>query len=226
VEVQLVPGIDPAIALIDLRRARSGQLIVVASVSKTLVERWTLGSVSERTAEHAPCPTLVVRAAAPLVEWTEGRRRLKVFLAVDFSPGSVAAIRCLQELQKIGPCDIVAGHVCHPPAMPGRAAASGHPAADLAADQREALHRDLAQQIRAQIGPHDLRLRVQPSWGKPDAPLVAMAIAEQADLVVVGTHQWHGLSRVWHPSTSRGILRHAPMNVVCVPADSIPLSAP
>ena len=45
-----------------------------------------------------------------------------------------------------------------------------------------------------------------------------MAHEEQADLIVVGSHQRHGLSRLAHPSVSRAVLHHAPMNVACVPA--------
>jgi nucleotide-binding universal stress UspA family protein len=48
--------------------------------------------------------------------------------------------------------------------------------------------------------------------------LVEMAREEQVDLVVVGTHQRHGLGRVGRPSFSRGLLRDAPMNVACIPA--------
>jgi nucleotide-binding universal stress UspA family protein len=45
-----------------------------------------------------------------------------------------------------------------------------------------------------------------------------MAAKAKADLFVVGTHQWHGLERVWHPSVSRSILRHARITVACLPA--------
>jgi hypothetical protein len=60
-----------------------------------------------------------------------------------------------------------------------------------------------------------------------DAQLVGLAIEEQADLIVVGTHQWHGLSRLRHGSVSRGILRHAPMSVACVPTlGAAPIAGP
>jgi nucleotide-binding universal stress UspA family protein len=56
-----------------------------------------------------------------------------------------------------------------------------------------------------------------------DAQLIGLATKAQADLIVVGTHQWHGLSRLQHGSVSRGILHHAPMSVACVPT---PAAAP
>jgi nucleotide-binding universal stress UspA family protein len=50
-----------------------------------------------------------------------------------------------------------------------------------------------------------------------DAHLVGLATETGADLLVVGTHRRAGLDRWTRGSVSRGILRHAPMNVACVP---------
>jgi nucleotide-binding universal stress UspA family protein len=58
---------------------------------------------------------------------------------------------------------------------------------------------------------------VAPNWGRADAALIEMSRQEQADLIVTGTHQHHGLERLASPSVSRGLLHHAPMSVACVP---------
>jgi len=72
-----------------------------------------------------------------------------------------------------------------------------------------------------------VRVCVRGNWGRADYPLVEMAIEAQADLVVVGTHQWHGLSWLRHGSISRGILHHAPMSVACVPTPpAAPMAGP
>ena len=72
--------------------------------------------------------------------------------------------------------------------------------------------------LKALLGDTSAIVRVTPSWGAPDYNLIQMAHEEQADLIVVGSHQRHGLSRLAHPSVSRAVLHHAPMNVACVPA--------
>jgi nucleotide-binding universal stress UspA family protein len=59
-----------------------------------------------------------------------------------------------------------------------------------------------------------------------DVHLVDLARAAQADLLVVGTHQRHGLERWTKGSVSRGVLRHAPMSVACVPTSAVPAPAP
>ena len=80
------------------------------------------------------------------------------------------------------------------------------------------LERELTERVGALLGEGVARIRVEPSIGRIDSRLVEMAREEQADLVVAGTHQRHGLGRVAHPSISRGLLRYAPMSVVCIPA--------
>jgi nucleotide-binding universal stress UspA family protein len=44
-----------------------------------------------------------------------------------------------------------------------------------------------------------------------------MARQEGADLIVVGSHQYHGFERFWNLSVSSGVLRDAPMSVAVVP---------
>jgi len=68
------------------------------------------------------------------------------------------------------------------------------------------------------LGDEDARILIRPSWGRPDAPLVDMAAETKAEVIVLGTHQRHGLPRLWHSSVSRGILHHSTGNVICVPS--------
>ena len=68
------------------------------------------------------------------------------------------------------------------------------------------------------------RVLVRPGLGRLDVHLAELARAEQADLLVVGSHQRGGLSRLWHGSVSRGALVNAGMSVACVP--SAPGSGP
>ena len=67
------------------------------------------------------------------------------------------------------------------------------------------------------LGAKRVRVRIEKGWGRSDAHLIQVAREEHADLIVIGTHQRHGLARLGHLSVSRGVLHYAPMNVVCVP---------
>lgn len=223
VETKVLTGQLAEKTIKELGEERAASLVVVSSVSKTAFNRWTLGSVSEFLAQADPMPTLIVRDAAPFEAWARGQRALKVFVGTDLTANSEAALRWVAELRQIGPIDVLAGYVDWPPQEATRLGLSGELklGGDLPRMQR-IIERDLRENVTRILGEDHVRVRAIGSWGRPDMPLVEMAIEAQADLVVVGTHQWSGLSRLRHGSVSRGILRHAPMSVVCVPTPAIP----
>ena len=191
-------------------------LVVVSSVSKTTFDRWTLGSTSEHIAQHAPVPTLVVRTPDRLLNWAHQERRLNVVVAVDFTVSSDAALEFVKQLQKVGPCGVTVAHINWPPDeirwSPGsRLRLSANP---------PRVRRRLLGELRRKVNEHlpgTVEVHLEPNWGRPDAALVYFAGRSDADLIVVGTHQRPPLERVRHGSTSRGVLRHAMMNVACVP---------
>lgn len=214
-------------AILDFVEAHPPALLVISAVSKTAFDRWTLGSVSERLAEAAPVPTLVVRAAEPFEAWLRGERALRVFAAVDFSASSDAALRWVAAWCGLGPCEVTVGHVAWPPEERQRLGVHG-PTSLTEHDPavQRVLERDLREKVMAVLGEAPVAVKVRASWGRVDIPLVDLARAAQADLFVVGTHQRHGLKRWTQGSVSRGVLRHAPMSVACVPAAAAPEAAP
>lgn len=211
---------EPDEVLAQVAKQHAARLLVVSSLGRRAPARWLLGSVAERTAESAPVPTLVVRDAAPFEAWARGERALKVFVGADFTSSSDAALRWVAELRQFGPCEVVAGYADWPPE--GAARLGGN----LSPGQR-VLERDLQDKVTHLLGEDHVQVRVVGNRGHAAMPLVELAIKTQADLVVVGTHQWRGLSRLWHDSVSRGILHHAPMSVACVPTPAAsPMNGP
>jgi len=204
--------------LVDLALDAPTRLLVVSSLGRRAAERWLLGSVSERTAERATVPTLVVRDAAPFEAWTRGERPLKVFVAFNFTVTSEAALRWVEELQAIGPCDLVVAYVDWPPEERTRLGGTGPlPLVGNPPEVQAELERDLKARVVQLLGTIDFRTRVEANWGRPDVRLANMAQEEGADLIVVGSQQYHGFERLWHTSVSRGILHSAAMSVVVVP---------
>lgn len=194
------------------------QLLVVSSLGRRAPERWLLGSVSERTAERATVPTLVVRDAAPFEAWTHSQRPLKVFVAFNFTTTSTAALRWVKELQGMGPCDLVIGYVDWPPEQRNRLGGTGPlPLVGNAPEVQDVLERELKTRVAELLGTQEFRTRVEANWGRPDARLAEMAAEEGADLLVVGSHQYRGFERLWHTSISRGLLHGSSMSVAVVP---------
>lgn len=217
VKTELLTG-PPDEALVKLARQPATRIIVVSSLGRRAPGRWLLGSVSERTAERAAVPTLVVRDAAPFVAWARGERALKVFVAMDFTASADAALRWVKEFASIAPCEVVVGYVDWPPEQKTRLGCTGpQPLVGNPPEVQAILEGDLKARVVGLLGETPFRLRVEANWGRPDTALIELARQEEADLLVTGTHQHHGLERLTGPSVSRGLLHRAPMSVACVP---------
>jgi len=204
--------------LVDLANKGQTRMLVVASQGRRGVERWFLGSISERTAERAKVPTLVVRKGSAFAAWIRGDRPLKVFVAFNFTSTSEAAVHWIEELQAIGPCEVVVGYVAEPPAQQTPLGnASSLPHFGLSPEGRALLERNLKERVTDLLGPTPFRARLESNWSRPESRLAELAQEEGADLLVLGSHQYHGFERLWHSSVSRGLLHRATMSVAVVP---------
>lgn len=198
-------------------------LIVVGALGTRAPAQRVLGSIAERTAEMAPVPTLIVRQGAALEQWLHGKRPLRVFLGFDFTRTAEAAADWLRDLRAAGPCEVIVGHLGSPAGDERRFGVSDRaPGSDLSPRVHELLTREVADRVQAAVGTDQIEVRVEPHAGRADAALVAMAGDARADLIVVGTHQRHGLPRLWSGSVSRGVLSEAPIAVAVVPAAAQP----
>lgn len=211
----------PDAVLVEAAIAQHARLLVVSSHGRKPPGRWVLGSVAERAAEASPVPILVVRAAAPFTGWALGKRRLRVFVGADFSAHSEAVLRWVAWLRQLGRCDILVTYL--EPTLPANGPFGMDPSPIVAEmlDRTEQLQaRCFRQRVRAVLGTSRVRVRIEKGWARSDAHLIQVAREERADLIVVGTHQRHGLGRLGHLSVSRGVLHYAPMSVACVPASA------
>jgi nucleotide-binding universal stress UspA family protein len=214
--------------VVDFAAQAGARLVVVgASGAGSLwASRWLLGDIAERIAETSTVPTLVVRDAKPFVAWTRGERPLKVFIATDFTATSEAALRWMaSQWRGIGPCEITLGYIHRPAEECSEITRFDElGTARLTLQMREGLERDLREKAERLLG-ETPAIRVEPRLGRVDAHLLLLATEAGADLLVLGTHQWHDFQRVQHPSISRRILHDAPISVACVPVPIAPRGA-
>ena len=213
----------PDDGLAHYARSRDAALIVMGAPRFAAPDRWLPGSVSDAVSESGTIPTLIVRDAAPFAAWTQGERPLCVFIAADFTPESDAAIAWVKELRRVAPCQVHVGFVSHPTEDATRyGLAPQAPGAANPPQIQELLERDLREKVRAVLDGDDVGIHVAAGGQDPAACLVELAETVGEDLLVVGTHQRHGLDRLWHSFTGRGLFLRAPMSVACVPPTGEP----
>ena len=208
-------------ALVEMASERQARMIVTAAVGRT--RRLLMGSIAVRTAETATVPTLVVRQGRRLIQWTEGTHKLHIVMGDDFSATGESALRFIADLAKLGPCEITVAHVDWPPEERRKYNLSGPVSLtenDL--EVQRALEEKLAERTRAILGRRKCAMRVVPCWGRTDGYLLSLASESGADLLVLGTHQRHGLERFRLGSVSRAVLNDALVSVAVVPVTKKP----
>jgi nucleotide-binding universal stress UspA family protein len=212
--------------LAERAKPETVRLVVVSSHSRSAPMRWLLGSVSERVAESAHVPTLVVHDSKPFEEWAAGERPLRILVASDLSPASDVALQFVKSLQKLGPCEVTVSYVDSPLEERARLGLKG--TVSLTRNDPEVervIERDLRRKVDDILGKGRYALDIEANLGRPEYALAQVAGKHMADLVITGSHQRHGSARLWHTSFSRGLLHTCQTNVLCIPvsaADSMP----
>lgn len=228
VETRLLEG-PPGTVLMEERLVQGARLLLLSAEGWSPVSSWRRAPAYERVARQAHVPVLVVRRQGhALAEWAQGRRSLQVLAAVDDSRTSAAAVAWLDELRRVGPCDVLAVSVCSP--VEERERLGIHTPVHLEVldpmvrrievldpQVERVLLRELSERVGSLPGEGRLELHLEPGFGRPADHLLHVAHSRAVDLVVVGNHQRGGLARLWHGSVSAGVLRHAEQSVACVP---------
>lgn len=216
VESVLLQGDRPAEALLAYIREGAPTLVVVGSGTKGPIDRWALGSFSEKIAEASPVPTLVVRNPAAFETWDWMKSRLTILLSLDFTASSDVVLRWAREFQRLGPCDFVACHVNFRVPTLDEATLAGAPQRNPDTLQ-DRIERDLRKKVRDQLGDDAVPMIVRPNFGDAGPAVVEIAAGKKAQLIAVGAHQRRGIHRFAQFSVSREILHQSAANVVCVP---------
>lgn len=207
---------DPVEVLLQHAARESARLIVVGAVGKR-AGAWLLGTTADRVASKSDVPVLVARPGFSAEAWLSKQRPLRVVVASDLSPSTEPAVQWAAHLPEHGPCEFTVAHVSWPIGDHARVAADGpvhldrtHPVVE------DLVRRDLAATAAALRGDGETRIVVEPSTGRAADALDSVARRDEADLLVVGRGRDEG-RHWWEMSTSRSVVRHSSISVVCVP---------
>jgi nucleotide-binding universal stress UspA family protein len=207
---------DPVEVLLQHAARETARLIVVGAVGGR-GGAWLLGTTADRLASRSDVPVLVARPGFPADAWLSKQRPLRVVVASDLGPSTEPAVQWAAHLPEHGPCAFTVAHVSWPIGDHARVAAEGpihldrtHPVVE------DLVRRDLAAAAATLRGDRDTRIVVEPATGRASDALDFVVRREEAELLVVGRgrdeeRHW------WETSTSRSVVRHSSISVVCVP---------
>jgi nucleotide-binding universal stress UspA family protein len=198
---------QPAKAILEQAESENADLIVVGSHGKGTIQRFLLGSVSERVARYARCSVLVAR----------GDALRRVLVAADGSSSSEQSLEALARLPLPAEVAVQVTHVLQPrdPHL-HRLLLSGA-GADAALEE---LERELmsggewiVHEAQERLG-HLQHVTTEIRSGSPTEELIAAAREWEADLLVVGAANRSPLGRLFLGSVSGRVLSHAPCSVL------------
>jgi nucleotide-binding universal stress UspA family protein len=225
--VPVVPQIltgEPDTCIVTHARLHHARMIVMGACGRPAVERWVLGSVAERTVRSATCPVVIVPRLEPgqiaLSAANGGTARpLRALVGLEGDDGADLVTFCT-DLRRREPCDVTFLHLYWPVAQYDRIGLRG--VRDPLVPDPDVV-RNLEPKLRSRIGGlpghGSVTLQIRPAWGEPAANLLLAVDEQPYDLLIVGAHHRHGLSRLFARSVAERLAHLAARTpIVCVPS--------
>lgn len=182
------PRGDPAQEVIRAVAAFRADLVALGAQGHGALEHLLLGSVAGKVSKHAPCPVLLARSPR------YGLKR--VVLALDESPHAAEALRLAARLPLPPACEVVVCRVIQPDTYAGFGAEGVPEMAEFIRESREALQKEAKQQTEAacrMLTQNGRTATPSVREGDPAREILALAQAQQADLIIAGAR---GVSRI------------------------------
>jgi nucleotide-binding universal stress UspA family protein len=194
---------DPAFLISFTARKWPADLIVLRAHNRQDFRRRLLGSVASSVVDSAPCSVEVVR---PTADANATRRGFKVLLATDGSVSSMTASQAIAETGWPEDTEVRVVSVVNPMIYSleelGLTAGTG----------TDHAHRAIGNAVQAVTGA-GVKISAEVIAGNAARQIVARAKEWGADLIVVGTNERRGLSRLLFGSTSAAVAKRAHSSV-------------
>lgn len=175
-----------------LKHVRRGDLVALGSRGLSGLDRFLLGSVSTKVAQHAPCSVLVVKQPP--------RALTKMLLATDGSKSSENALRFL--VQKLRPENLEVSVV--------------HVMPFLRYPEMKEAGKALVDRCAEKLAAAGYRVGTALKLGHPADEIIKLADRQKMDLVVAGAKGLGAVARFFLGSVSTKLVQHASCAVLVV----------
>jgi len=182
-------------------------LIVMGTRGRRGVQRWFMGSTTEKLLRHIPVP-LVTMSAGPEKSWAEPRFK-RILVTTDFSDGTADALSYAFSVAQENEPEVVLLHVLDDISM------------DSVGKYRDQLIGGVRMQLEDLVPPeagnrYDIVTRVE--TGIPYRMILRTIEDEKPDLLVMNIHGKGMLDRALLGSTAERVVRAASCPVMMIPS--------
>jgi len=193
---------DPAYLISFAARKWAADLILIRAHNRKDFRRRLLGSVAKSVVESAPCSVEVVRKT----DVTSGTGEFRVLLATDGSAASIAAAHAIAEMSLPENTEVRVVSAVNPMIYSlEELGLTGDSGTDHA-------HRAIGNAVQV-LSAAPLKISAEVIAGGAARQIVARARHWGADLIVLGTNERRGLSRLLFGSTSAAVASGAHCSV-------------
>ena len=217
VDIIVNEGTDAKAEILKAAAAAEASLIVMGTHGRSGIDHVLLGSVTEKVLHKAACPILVVPPHAPSVDSGVSPVFKRIVCAVDFSTGSLLALKVALELAQEADARLTILHAIEFPAALREVVFS----TDVDVDRlHAAAEAEFLRRLRALV-PAQARtyctVATRVNEGKPAREIQRVAAAEGADLIVMGVHGRGTVDLMVFGSNTNAVSRNATCPVLIVP---------
>lgn len=186
-------------------RSWPADLIIIRAHNRRDLRSRLLGSVAKSVVESAPCSVEVVRTREK-ADATTAARGFRILLATDGSVASMAAPRAIAEMSWPVDTEVRVVSAVNPMIYSlEELGLTGDAGTDHA-------HRAIGDAVEV-LSAAPLRISAEIVAGRAARQIVARARDWEADLIVLGTNERRGLSRLFFGSTSAAVAKRAHCSV-------------
>ena len=181
------------------------QIVVMGTHGRRGVERWFMGSTTERLLRHSPVPLITISGAGEKPGTPRFRR---ILVTTDFSEGTADALAYAFSVAQENESQITLLHVVH------------DVAADVSGKYRESLMQGVQKQLDDLVPVEattwcDVNTNVEA--GVPYRIILRVLEDQKIDLLVMNIHGKGMLDRALLGSTAERVVRVAPCPVMLIP---------
>jgi nucleotide-binding universal stress UspA family protein len=182
------------------------ELVVMGTHGRRGVERWFMGSTTEKLMRHSPVPLITISGTGEKL--SAGPRFRRIMVTTDFSDGTADALAYAFSVAQENDSQITLFHVIH------------DVAADVSGRYRDSLISGVDKQLQDLIPAEarnwcDVGTRVE--TGVPYRRILQILEDEKTDLLVMNIHGKGMLDRALLGSTAERVVRAASCPVMLIP---------